>query len=1098
MKRDHFRVVVLVAIMSMLAALMGFVPGVGAQEDEEIPRKTAPDTQSDGEWDGDSFAGYPADDADYPADDDPESKTEELGEVGTNSPDAEDVPGAPAPPGTDDGATLIAPGDMAGDSADALRAAVAAAAAGDPGEAAATPEGTLRVVVSMNLAVQLLADLSDAEAASQQEAIDASMATLAGLLAGTDSTVVRAYEVIPSAVATVDSAGLEALLASSDVAAIQVDQAFEPALDVSTGVIDSDLLNQAGVLGNNYEGSTGGAYEVAILDSGVRPDHDAFGSRVVAQACFSATSWCPNGGAVQIGGNAGAHCAYTSGAFTAECWHGTHVAGIAAGGAFSGGHEGVARGAGIVAVQVGHRSCSFPNYCWRYFFSDLDLALGHVVALKNGGRNIAAVNMSLGGPLSTGVCDAGFPATQNLFAQLDALQVAPVAAAGNNGSQTQVTYPSCLSGSYAVSATNDADVPAGFSNSNALTNWWAPGVSIDAAFPTSTTAHGNFSGTSMAAPHVAGGFALLRECIGNSTDEAVAADLNATGVNVTRNAVTRKRINVLDAATQNVNNNDFAFPEVFNGDGPINDYDWNVCADAEAGEPGPGSIENSIWWTWTPSTTGTATISTNDGGGNVTTFDTVLSVFQGNSLGSLNLLAHDDDGGVGLRSLVNVPVNGGQTYRIRVDGFAAANGELNLHIENGPPPTCRGIPATIVGTVGDDNIVGTPGNDTIVAGNGNDTVDGGGGNDTICGGAGNDTLDGGSGNDTIDGETGVDHLDGGTGADSMFGGPQADHLLGGTGNDFMLGNAGFGDLNDVGDTLEGQDGDDILDGWVGNDVILGGAGFDQLLGAVGNDILNGGSDGDDIFAGDGADTAFGQGGNDYIDGGSGGDTLLGFGESDTIFGGLGSDIINGGPGNDILRGDDNNDSIFGQGGTDDIAGGAGNDFIIGLDGNDTIEGDTGDDVVNGGPGVDTVSGGSQNDTLYGLTGNDILNGDGGDDRIFGQIGNDAINGGLGNDFAWGNEQNDVLNDPGGTNVLNGGPGDDVATGGSGPDQIFGDGDNSQAGDDTLLGGGGSDFLLGFAGNDSINSVDGFPDTVNGGPGADNCTTEAIDTVFNCP
>ena len=77
----------------------------------------------------------------------------------------------------------------------------------------------------------------------------------------------------------------------------------------------------------------------------------------------------------------------------------------------------------------------------------------------------------------------------------------------------------------------------------------------------------------MAAPHVAGSFALLRECVdGNGvpqTNAAAAADLDATGVNVTRNGVTRKRINVLDAATRNVNNNDFAAPEILPASGDV-------------------------------------------------------------------------------------------------------------------------------------------------------------------------------------------------------------------------------------------------------------------------------------------------------------------------------------------------------------------------------------------------------------------------------------------------------------------------------------------------------------------------------------------------
>ena len=61
----------------------------------------------------------------------------------------------------------------------------------------------------------------------------------------------------------------------------------------STGVIDSDLLNTAGVLGNNFDGSTGGAYQVAIIDSGVDNQHNAFTGRIVAQACFVADVLLP-------------------------------------------------------------------------------------------------------------------------------------------------------------------------------------------------------------------------------------------------------------------------------------------------------------------------------------------------------------------------------------------------------------------------------------------------------------------------------------------------------------------------------------------------------------------------------------------------------------------------------------------------------------------------------------------------------------------------------------------------------------------------------------------------------------------------------------
>lgn len=58
---------------------------------------------------------------------------------------------------------------------------------------------------------------------------------------------------------------------------------------------------------------------------------------------------------------------------------------------------------------------------------------------------------------------------------------------------------------------------------------------------------------------------------------------------------------------------------------------------------------------------------------------------------------------------------------------------------------------------------------------------------------------------------------------------------------------------------------------------------------------------------------------------------------------------------------------------------------------------------------------------------------------------------------------------------------------------------TQAGNDTINPGPGTDLVIAFAGNDTINTQDGIADTVNGGPHttADNCTTDGLDTVYNC-
>ena len=93
------------------------------------------------------------------------------------------------------------------------------------------------------------------------------------------------------------------------------------------------------------------------------------------------------------------------------------------------------------------------------------------------------------------------------------------------------------------------------------------------------------------------------------------------------------------------------------------------------------------------------------------------------------------------------------------------------------PPTCKGKPATIVGTNGSDVRKGTPGKDVIVGLGANDKLSGLAGNDLICGGAGKDTLNGGKGKDKLYGEAGKDTLKGGPGKDILKGGAGKDRQV---------------------------------------------------------------------------------------------------------------------------------------------------------------------------------------------------------------------------------------------------------------------------------------------------------------------------------
>ena len=88
--------------------------------------------------------------------------------------------------------------------------------------------------------------------------------------------------------------------------------------------------------------------------------------------------------------------------------------------------------------------------------------------------------------------------------------------------------------------------------------------------------------------------------------------------------------------------------------------------------------------------------------------------------------------------------------------------------------TCKGKPATIVATNGNDVRSGTPGKDVIVGLGGNDKLSGLAGNDLICGGSGKDTLKGGKGKDSLLGQKGKDTLKGGGGKDLCKGGKGKD------------------------------------------------------------------------------------------------------------------------------------------------------------------------------------------------------------------------------------------------------------------------------------------------------------------------------------
>ncbi|MGW4468039.1 S8 family peptidase [Nonomuraea sp. NPDC004354] len=349
-------------------------------------------------------------------------------------------------------------------------------------------------------------------------------APVAAQAAAEDAQVVLQPAAQPFIVVEGTAEELAALAEDPRVSSIHRDRAYPPTAISSLPVIGADKVHATG--------ATGAGQAVAILDTGIDRDHPFFGNRIIAEACFSSTEYdgveslCPNGQSQMIGPGA-ADAEYAKCLLGSEnlCEHGTHVAGIAAGGG------GVAPGASIVAVQVFSRvndedACGAAA-CLMAFESSLRLAMDHVASLAPA-TPIAALNLSLGGQLSDTSCD-GTEEGQVFKPKIDDLLskgVATVVAAGNEYF-TGTSFPACVSSAVAVGASNNGDQIADFSNSGSLLDLFAPGVEIESSVPDDVMA--THSGTSMAAPHVAGALAVMKAAFPDQAIGALVDKLKATG-----------------------------------------------------------------------------------------------------------------------------------------------------------------------------------------------------------------------------------------------------------------------------------------------------------------------------------------------------------------------------------------------------------------------------------------------------------------------------------------------------------------------------------------------------------------------------------------
>ncbi|MFD7552847.1 S8 family peptidase [Streptomyces sp. NPDC059816] len=279
--------------------------------------------------------------------------------------------------------------------------------------------------------------------------------------------------VINGFAASLTSTELTELRADPRIRSIEEDQKAAPSATQNNPPWGLDRIDQRTGRSNTYTyNGTGSGVTAYIIDSGIDTSHPDFGGR--ARNVFDA-----------FGGN-GQDCN----------GHGTHVAGTVGGSTY-----GVAKGVQLRGVKV--LNCQGSGS-----FSGIIAGFDWV---RQNAAKPAVANASLGGGYSA--------ALNNAATALANAGVHTTVAAGNSNQDACNFSPASAAGALSIAASDSADAKAGFSNYGQCTDLYGPGVNV-----TSTRMGGgttSMSGTSMAAPHVAGVAALYKGTNGDASSTTV-------------------------------------------------------------------------------------------------------------------------------------------------------------------------------------------------------------------------------------------------------------------------------------------------------------------------------------------------------------------------------------------------------------------------------------------------------------------------------------------------------------------------------------------------------------------------------------------------
>ena len=244
-------------------------------------------------------------------------------------------------------------------------------------------------------------------------------------------------------------------------------------------------------------GATGSNVLLCVIDSGINAAHEDLAANIVSG---SPAGWDND-----------------------ACGHGTHVAGTAAARNNTTGVVGVAHSASLHVVKVFSGDASS---CGSSFGSSILAAAQQCASQGSSQNRRVVINLSLGGPSFSSIEASGFASLYNSGANLI------VAAAGNDGN-IELSFPASYDSVISVGAVDSSKAHAPFSQRNAQVELVAPGVGIQSTYPSAggvNPAHGyaSLSGTSMAAPHVAGVAAAIWSAYPQRTAAQIRTALTTT------------------------------------------------------------------------------------------------------------------------------------------------------------------------------------------------------------------------------------------------------------------------------------------------------------------------------------------------------------------------------------------------------------------------------------------------------------------------------------------------------------------------------------------------------------------------------------------